>query len=258
MKRQSLNVYKMKLLGADVVSVDYGTGTLKDAVNEAMREWMNSYEDSYYCLGSVMGPHPFPTIVRDFQSVISFEMKKQILEKEGRLPDVVIACVGGGSNAIGSFYHFIDDEEVKLIGCEAAGKGINTKETAATINTGKVGIFHGMKSYFCQDNQGQISPVYSLSAGLDYPGIGPEHAYLHDIKRATYVSITDEEAVHAFEYLSKIEGIIPAIESSHALAYAMKLAPSMNKDQIIVVTLSGRGDKDCTSIARYKGEVIYE
>ena len=257
-KRQSLNVYKMKLLGADVVSVDYGTGTLKDAVNEAMREWMNSYEDSYYCLGSVMGPHPFPTIVRDFQSVISFEMKKQILEKEGRLPDVVIACVGGGSNAIGSFYHFIDDEEVKLIGCEAAGKGINTKETAATINIGKVGIFHGMKSYFCQDNQGQISPVYSLSAGLDYPGIGPEHAYLHDIKRATYVSITDEEAVHAFEYLSKIEGIIPAIESSHALAYAMKLAPSMNKDQIIVVTLSGRGDKDCASIARYKGEVIYE
>ena len=257
-KRQSLNVYKMKLLGADVVSVDYGTGTLKDAVNEAMREWMNSYDDSYYCLGSVMGPHPFPTIVRDFQSVISFEMKEQILEKEGRLPDVVIACVGGGSNAIGSFYHFIDDKEVKLIGCEAAGKGINTKETAATINTGKVGIFHGMKSYFCQDNQGQISPVYSLSAGLDYPGIGPEHAYLNDIKRATYVSITDEEAVHAFEYLSKTEGIIPAIESSHALAYAMKLAPTMNKDQIIVVTLSGRGDKDCASIARYKGEVIYE
>ena len=257
-KRQALNVYKMKLLGADVVSVDYGTGTLKDAVNEAMREWMNSYEDSYYCLGSVMGPHPFPTIVRDFQSVISFEMKTQILEKEGRLPDAVIACVGGGSNAIGSFYHFIDDKEVQLIGCEAAGKGINTKETAATINTGKVGIFHGMKSYFCQDNQGQISPVYSLSAGLDYPGIGPEHAYLNDIKRATYVSVTDEEAVNAFEYLSKTEGIIPAIESSHALAYAMKLAPTMNKDQIIVVTLSGRGDKDCAAIARYKGEVIYE
>lgn len=258
MKRQSLNVYKMRLLGADVVSVDYGTGTLKDAVNEAMREWMNSYENSYYCLGSVMGPHPFPTIVRDFQSVISLETKQQILEKEGRLPDAVIACVGGGSNAIGSFYHFIDDKEVKLIGCEAAGKGINTKETAATINTGKVGIFHGMKSYFCQDNQGQISPVYSLSAGLDYPGIGPEHAYLHDIKRATYVSITDEEAVEAFEYLSKKEGIIPAIESSHALAYAIKLAPTMNKNQIIVVTLSGRGDKDCLSIARYKGEVIYE
>lgn len=257
-KRQALNVYKMKLLGADVVSVDYGTGTLKDAVNEAMREWMNSYEDSYYCLGSVMGPHPFPTIVRDFQSVISFEMKTQILEKEGRLPDAVIACVGGGSNAIGSFYHFIDDKEVQLIGCEAAGKGINTKETAATINTGKIGIFHGMKSYFCQDNQGQILPVYSLSAGLDYPGIGPEHAYLNDIKRATYVSVTDEEAVNAFEYLSKTEGIIPAIESSHALAYAMKLAPTMNKDQIIVVTLSGRGDKDCAAIARYKGEVIYE
>ncbi|MBB5182535.1 tryptophan synthase subunit beta [Catenisphaera adipataccumulans] len=257
-ERQALNVYKMKLLGADVVPVKTGTGTLKDAVSEAMREWTNRIADTHYCLGSVMGPHPFPTIVRDFQAVISKEIKAQILEKEGRLPDAVLACVGGGSNAIGSFYNFIDDKDVRLIGCEAAGRGIDTPETAATINTGREGIFHGMKSYFCQDEFGQIAPVYSISAGLDYPGIGPEHAYLHDIGRAEYVAITDEEAVNAFEYLSRMEGIIPAIESSHALAYAMQIAPKMDKDKIIVVTLSGRGDKDCAAIARYRGEDIYE
>lgn len=256
--RQALNVYRMKLLGAEVVPVTSGTATLKDAVNEAMREWTNRIDDTHYCLGSVMGPHPFPTIVRDFQAVISKEIKEQILQKENKLPDAVIACVGGGSNAIGSFYHFIDDKEVQLIGCEAAGRGIDTFETAATVNTGKVGIFHGMKSYFCQDEYGQIAPVYSISAGLDYPGVGPEHAHLHDIGRATYVPITDDEAVNAFEYLSKMEGIIPAIESSHAVAYAMKLAPTMTKDQIIVVTLSGRGDKDCAAIARYRGEDIHE
>ena len=257
-KRQALNVYRMELLGAKVIPVTSGTATLKDAVNEAMREWINHVEDTHYCLGSVMGPHPFPKMVRDFQAIISKETKQQILEKENKLPDYVIACVGGGSNAIGSFYHFIDDKEVHLIGCEAAGRGIHTSKTAATINTGSVGIFHGMKSYFCQNEEGQIAPVYSISAGLDYPGIGPEHAYLHDIGRATYVPITDDEAVNAFEYLSKTEGIIPAIESSHALAYAMKLAPTLNKDQVIVVTLSGRGDKDCAAIARYRGENLYE
>lgn len=257
-KRQALNVYKMKLLGADVVSVTSGTATLKDAVSEAMREWTNRIDDTHYCLGSVMGPHPFPTIVRDFQSVISKEIKEQISEKEGRLPDAVIACVGGGSNAIGSFYHFIGDKSVRLIGCEAAGRGIDTFETAATINTGKLGIFHGMKSYFCQDKYGQIAPVYSISAGLDYPGIGPEHAHLHDTGRAEYVPVTDDEAVNAFEYLSKTEGIIPAIESAHAVAYAVKTAPHMDKDMIIVVTISGRGDKDCAAIARYRGEDIYE
>ena len=255
-ERQALNVYKMKLLGADVVPVTDGTGTLKDAVSQAMREWTSRIEDTHYCLGSVMGPHPFPTIVRDFQAVISKEIKEQMLEKEGRLPDAVIACVGGGSNAIGSFYHFIDDPEVQLIGCEAAGRGIDTFETAATINTGRLGIFHGMKSYFCQNEYGQIAPVYSISAGLDYPGIGPEHAYLHDIGRAQYVPVTDEEAVNAFEYMSKMEGIIPAIESSHAIAYALKLAPTMRKDQTIVITVSGRGDKDCAAIARYRGENI--
>ncbi|WP_295363303.1 tryptophan synthase subunit beta [uncultured Pseudoramibacter sp.] len=257
-KRQALNVYRMRLLGADVVPVTSGTGTLKDAVSEAMREWTSRIADTHYCLGSVMGPHPFPTIVRDFQAVISKETKAQILEKEGRLPDAVIACVGGGSNAIGSFYNFIDDKDVKLIGCEAAGRGIDTFEMAATINTGRLGIFHGMKSYFCQDKYGQIAPVYSISAGLDYPGIGPEHAHLHDIGRAQYVAITDEEAVEAFEYLSKIEGIIPAIESAHAVAYAMKIAPKMDKDQIIVVTLSGRGDKDVAAIARYRGEDLHD
>lgn len=257
-KRQALNVYRMKLLGAEVIPVTSGTATLKDAVSEAMREWSMRTDDSYYCLGSVMGPHPFPTIVRDFQSVISKEIKEQILEKEGRLPDAVIACVGGGSNAIGSFYHFIEEEGVRLIGCEAAGRGIDTIETAATINTGRLGIFHGMKSYFCQDKYGQIAPVYSISAGLDYPGVGPEHAYLHDTKRAEYVPVTDEEAVEAFEFLSKTEGIIPAIESAHAIAYAMKLAPAMDKDKIIVITVSGRGDKDCAAIARYRGEDIYE
>ena len=257
-RRQALNVYRMRLLGADVIPVKTGTATLKDAVSEAMREWTTRISDTHYCLGSVMGPHPFPTIVRDFQAVISRESRAQILEAEGRLPDAVIACVGGGSNAIGSFYHYIPDEKVRLIGCEAAGRGIDTFETAATVNTGRLGIFHGMKSYFCQDEYGQIAPVYSISAGLDYPGVGPEHAYLHDIGRAEYVPITDEEAVNAFEYLSRTEGIIPAIESAHAIAYAMKLAPSMDKDKILVVTVSGRGDKDCAAIARYRGEDIHE
>ena len=257
-ERQALNVYRMKLLGAKVVPVTSGTATLKDAVSEAMREWTSRIDDTHYCLGSCMGPHPFPTIVRDFQAVISKEIKEQMLEKEGRLPDAVLACAGGGSNAIGTFYNFIDDKEVKLIGCEAAGRGIDTYETAATINTGRLGIFHGMKSYFCQDKYGQIAPVYSISAGLDYPGIGPEHAYLHDIGRAEYVAVTDDEAVNAFEYLSKTEGIIPAIESSHAVAYAMKLAPNMDKDKIIVITLSGRGDKDVAAIARYRGEDLHE
>lgn len=256
--RQALNVYRMRLLGAQVVPVRSGTATLKDAVSEAMREWTSRISDTHYCLGSVMGPHPFPTIVRDFQAVISREIRAQILEKEGKLPDAVIACVGGGSNAMGSFYHFIEEKEVKLIGCEAAGRGIDTFETAATINTGRPGIFHGMKSYFCQDQYGQIAPVYSISAGLDYPGIGPEHAYLHDTGRAQYVPVADEEAVEAFEYLSRTEGIIPAIESAHAVAYARKIAPVMNKDQIIVITISGRGDKDCAAIARYRGEDIHE
>lgn len=257
-ERQALNVYRMRLLGAEVIPVESGTATLKDAVSEAMREWTNRIDDTHYCLGSVMGPHPFPTIVRDFQAVISQEIKEQILEAEGRLPDAVLACVGGGSNAIGTFYHFIEDTSVRLIGCEAAGRGIDTFETAATINTGKMGIFHGMKSYFCQDEFGQIAPVYSISAGLDYPGIGPEHAWLHDIGRGEYVAITDEEAVESFEYLSRMEGIIPAIESAHAVAYAKKIAPTMSKDQIIVITISGRGDKDCAAIARYRGEDIYE
>lgn len=257
-ERQALNVYKMRLLGAEVHPVDSGTGTLKDAVSETFREWTNRIDDTHYCLGSCMGPHPFPTIVRDFQAVISSEIKEQMLELEGKLPDVVIACVGGGSNAIGSFYHFINDPEVRLIGCEAAGRGIDTFETAATIATGKLGIFHGMKSYFCQDEHGQIAPVYSISAGLDYPGIGPEHAALHDAGRAEYVAITDDEAVDAFEYLSRTEGIIPAIESAHAVAYARKLAPTMSPDQTIVITLSGRGDKDCAAIARYRGEEIHE
>lgn len=256
--RQSLNVYKMRLLGAEVVPVTSGTATLKDAVSEAMREWTCRIEDTHYCLGSVMGPHPFPVIVRDFQAVISQEIKEQMLEKEGRLPDIVMACVGGGSNAIGAFYHFIEHPEVRLIGCEAAGRGIDTLDTAATIATGKLGIFHGMKSYFCQDEYGQIAPVYSISAGLDYPGIGPEHANLHDQKRAEYVAITDEEAVNAFELLSKTEGIIPAIESAHALAHAIKIAPTLDKDKIIVVNLSGRGDKDCAAIARYRGEDIHD
>ena len=252
-RRQALNVYRMKLLGAEVIAVKSGTATLKDAVSEAFREWTRRIADTHYCLGSVMGPHPFPTIVRDFQAVISKEIKSQILAKENRLPDYVIACVGGGSNAMGSFWHFIDDKDVKLIGCEAAGRGVDTFETAATITTGRAGIFHGMKSYFCQDEFGGIAPVYSISAGLDYPGIGSEHAYLNDAKRAEYVPITDEEAVAAFEYLSKTEGIIPAIESAHAVAYAQKIAPTLPKDKIIVITLSGRGDKDCASVAKYRG-----
>ena len=256
--RQALNVYRMRLLGAKVVPVTTGTATLKDAVSEAIQEWTSRIDDTHYCLGSVMGPHPFPMIVRDFQAVISKEIRQQILEKEGRLPDAVIACVGGGSNAIGSFYHFLDDKDVALIGCEAAGRGIDGFETAATINTGRVGIFHGMKSYFCQDAYGQIAPVYSISAGLDYPGIGPEHANLHDIGRALYVPVTDEEAVCAFEYLAKTEGIIPAIESAHAVAHAMKIAPDMSRDQILVITISGRGDKDCAAIARYRGEDLHE
>ena len=256
--RQALNVYRMRLLGAEVIPVKSGTATLKDAVSEAMREWTTRVADTHYCLGSVMGPHPFPTIVRDFQAVISREARQQILEKEGRLPDAVLACVGGGSNAIGSFYHFIPDKGVRLIGCEAAGRGVDTFETAATITTGRVGIFHGMKSYFCQDKYGQIAPVYSISAGLDYPGIGPEHANLHDSGRAEYVAITDDEAVNAFEYLSKMEGIIPAIESAHAVAYALKIVPEMNKNQIVIITISGRGDKDCAAIARYRGEEIHE
>ena len=256
--RQALNVYWMRLLGAQVIPVKTGTATLKDAVSEAMREWTVRTSDTHYCLGSVMGSHPFPTIVRDFQSVISREIRQQLLEKEGRLPDAVIACVGGGSNAMGSYYHFIEDREVELIGCEAAGRGIDTFETAATIATGKPGIFHGMKSYFCQDEYGQIAPVYSISAGLDYPGIGPEHAWLHDTGRAQYAAVTDEEAVNAFEYLSRTEGIIPAIESAHAVAHAMKIAPQYSRDKILVITISGRGDKDCAAIARYRGEDIHE
>ncbi len=256
--RQALNVYRMELLGAKVHPVESGTQTLKDAVNETMREWTRRIDDTHYVIGSVMGPHPFPMMVRDFQSVIGREIKEQMMEAEGRLPDVVMACVGGGSNAMGAFYEFIPDKEVRLIGCEAAGRGVNTAKTAATIATGKTGIFHGMKSYFCQDEYGQIAPVYSISAGLDYPGIGPEHANLYDTGRAEYVPVTDDEAVDAFEYLSRIEGIIPAIESSHALAYARKLAPTMEKDKILVVNVSGRGDKDVAAIARYRGIDIHE
>ena len=257
-ERQALNCYRMELLGAKVHPVETGTKTLKDAVNEAMREWVSRMDDTLYVLGSVMGPHPFPTIVRDFQSVISKEAREQILEKEGRLPNAVVACVGGGSNAIGMFYHFINDTEVKLIGCEAAGKGVDTKETAATMATGTLGVFHGMKSYFCQNEYGQIAPVYSISAGLDYPGVGPEHANLKDTGRAQYVAITDDEAVNAFEYIAKTEGIICAIESAHAVAHVMKLAPQMKKDVIIICCLSGRVDKDVAAIARYRGKEIYE
>lgn len=256
--RQALNVFRMELLGAKVHPVTSGTMTLKDAVNETMREWASRVHDTHYVLGSVMGPHPFPMIVRDFQSVISKEAREQILETEGKLPSAVLACVGGGSNAMGMFYNFINDKDVKLIGCEAAGHGVDTDMNAATIANGTLGIFHGMKSYFCQDEYGQIAPVYSISAGLDYPGIGPEHAYLNDIKRATYVPVTDDEAVEAFEYLAKTEGIICAIESAHAVAYAKKLAPTMGKDEIIIICLSGRGDKDVAAIARYRGVEIFE
>ena len=257
-ERQALNVYRMELLGAKVHPVTSGTMTLKDAVNETMREWTNRVYDTHYVLGSVMGPHPFPMIVRDFQSVISKEARAQILEKEGKLPAAVVACVGGGSNAMGAFYNFIPDEGVRLIGCEAAGKGIDTDKHAATIAKGTLGVFHGMKSYFCQDENGQIAPVYSISAGLDYPGIGPEHAYLHDTGRAEYVPITDDEAVDAFEYLARTEGIICAIESAHAVAQARKIAGSMSKDQSIIICLSGRGDKDVAAIARYRGVDIHE
>ena len=256
--RQALNVYRMELLGAKVHPVTTGTMTLKDAVNEAMREWVNRVDDTLYVLGSVMGPHPFPMIVRDFQSVISKEAREQILEKEGKLPTAVLACVGGGSNAMGMFYNFINDKDVRLIGCEAACRGIHTGETAATISTGSLGVFHGMKSYFCQNEYGQIAPVYSISAGLDYPGVGPEHAYLHDIGRAEYVPVTDDEAVEAFEYIAKTEGIICAIESAHAVAHLMKLAPTMSKDDIIICCLSGRGDKDVAAIARYRGVDLHE
>jgi tryptophan synthase beta chain len=257
-ERQALNVYRMELLGAKVHAVTSGTMTLKDAVNETMREWAGRVHDTHYVLGSVMGPHPFPTIVRDFQAVISREARAQILELSGKLPDVVMACVGGGSNAIGMFYNFIGDETVKLIGCEAAGEGVTTPKNAATIANGEVGVFHGMKSYFCQDEYGQIAPVYSISAGLDYPGIGPEHAHLHKTGRAQYVPVTDEEAVEAFEYLSVTEGIIPAVESAHAVAHARKIAPEMSKGESIIICLSGRGDKDVASIARYRGKEITE
>jgi len=256
--RQALNVYRMELLGAKVHAVTTGTMTLKDAVNDAMREWSNRVSDTHYCLGSVMGPHPFPMMVRDFQSVISKEARAQILEAEGRLPAAVVACVGGGSNAIGMFYNFIEDKDVKLIGCEAAGKGVDTDKHAATITKGSLGIFHGMKSIFCQNEYGQIAPVYSISAGLDYPGIGPEHAYLHDIGRASYVPVTDNEAVEAFEYLSRIEGIIPAIESAHAIAQVRKIAKDYSPDQSIIVCVSGRGDKDVAAIARYRGVDIHD
>ena len=257
-KRQALNVFRMKLLGAKVNAVTTGSRVLKDAVNAAMKEWANRMDDTLYVLGSVMGPHPFPMIVRDFQKVISKEIKEQVNKLEGRNPDMVIACVGGGSNAMGAFYEFIPDKEVKLVGCEAAGKGVDTALTAATINTGRTGIFHGMKSLFCQDNYGQIAPVYSISAGLDYPGIGPEHANLYASGRAKYVPITDDEAVNAFMYLSKEEGIIPAIESAHAVAYAMKVAPTMKPDEIIVINISGRGDKDVAQVARYLGEDLHD
>lgn len=257
-KRQSLNVYRMNLLGASVVPVEDGTATLKDAINEAMRDWCTNISTTFYCIGSVMGPHPYPEMVRDFQKIISEEVKEQLMEKEGRLPDCVVACVGGGSNAMGSFYDFIEDKSVRLVGAEAAGKGIDTKLHAATLAKGSLGIFHGMKSIFLQNEFGQIDPVYSISAGLDYPGIGPEHAYLWETKRADYVDITDEEAVQAFEYLSRTEGIIPAIESSHAVAAALKIAPTMGKDQIMVITISGRGDKDVYSIAKYRGADVTE
>ncbi|MDY3845116.1 MAG: tryptophan synthase subunit beta [Ruminococcus sp.] len=257
-ERQALNVYRMKLLGAKVNAVTSGTMTLKDAVNEAMREWVSRVEDTHYVLGSVMGPHPFPMIVRDFQSVISKEARQQILDKEGKLPSAVVACVGGGSNAMGMFYNFIQDKDIELIGCEAAGLGVNTEKNAATIANGSLGIFHGMKSYFCQNDEGQIAPVYSISAGLDYPGIGPEHANLHDTGRAEYVPVTDEEAVAAFEYLARTEGIICAIESAHAVAHVMKIAKNYSRDDIIIICLSGRGDKDVAAIARYRGEKLYE
>ena len=257
-ERQALNVFRMELLGAKVHPVTSGTMTLKDAVNEAFREWTTRIDDTYFVMGSVMGPHPFPTIVRDFQSVIGKEVRAQLLEREGRLPDALLACVGGGSNAMGLFYDFIGEPSVELVGCEAAGRGVDHPENAATIANGTLGIFHGMKSYFCQDNYGQIAPVYSISAGLDYPGIGPEHAYLHDTRRARYVPVTDNEAVQAFEYLSRTEGIIPAVESAHAVAYAMRYAPTLSKDKVLVINLSGRGDKDVAAIARYKGVNIHE
>ena len=257
-ERQSLNAYRMELLGAKVVAVESGTRTLKDAINEAMRDWATNIETTFYCIGSVMGPHPYPAMVRDFQKIIGEETRKQMQEKEGKLPDCVVACVGGGSNAMGAFYDFIKEESVRLVGAEAAGKGVDTDKHAATMAKGTKGIFHGMKSYFLQNEEGQIDPVYSISAGLDYPGVGPEHAYLREIGRAEYVSITDEQAVRAFEYLSRMEGIIPAIESSHAVAAAMEIAPKMSKDETMVICLSGRGDKDVYQVARYRGVELDE
>ena len=257
-RRQSLNVYRMNLLGAKVNAVDSGTATLKDAINEAMRDWCSNIATTFYCIGSVMGPHPYPAMVREFQKIISEEIKSQLAEREGRLPDCIVACVGGGSNAMGAFYNFIEDKSVRLVGAEAGGLGIDTEKHAASMAKGTLGIFHGMKSIFLQNEYGQIDPVYSISAGLDYPGVGPEHAYLRETGRAEYIPITDEEAVCAFEYLSKTEGIIPAIESSHAVAAALKIAPTMSKDQILVINLSGRGDKDVYSIARYRGVDVVE
>lgn len=257
-ERQALNVYRMELLGAKVHPVTSGTGVLKDAVNETLREWTNRVEDTHYVIGTVMGPHPYPKMVCDFQSVIGREVRSQMMEAEGRVPDCLVACVGGGSNAIGLFHEFVDDPGVRMIGCEAGGKGVETGQHAATMTKGTTGIFHGMKSLFCQDAYGQIAPVYSISAGLDYPGIGPEHAYLKSIERAEYVPINDDQAVSAFEYLSRTEGIIPAIESAHAVAYARELAPTMSKDDIMVINLSGRGDKDVAAIARYRGRDLHE
>ena len=257
-ERQSLNAYRMELLGAKVVAVQSGTRTLKDAINEAMRDWATNIETTFYCIGSVMGPHPYPTMVRDFQKIIGEETKRQMQEKEGKLPDCVIACVGGGSNAMGAFYDFVKDKKVRLVGAEAAGRGVHTIQHAATIARGSKGIFHGMKSLFLQNEEGQIDEVYSISAGLDYPGIGPEHAHLHDIGRAEYLSITDEQAVCAFEYLTRMEGIIPAIESAHAVAAAMEIVPNMKKDESVVICLSGRGDKDVFQAARYRGVKLDE
>ena len=257
-ERQSLNAYRMELLGAKVVAVESGTRTLKDAINEAMRDWATNIETTFYCIGSDMGPHPYPAMVRDFQKIIGEETRKQMQKKEGKLPDCVVACVGGGSNAMGAFYDFIKEESVRLVGAEAAGKGVDTDKHAATMAKGTKGIFHGMKSYFLQNEEGQIDPVYSISAGLDYPGVGPEHAYLREIGRAEYVSITDEQAVRAFEYLSRLEGIIPAIESSHAVAGAMEIAPKMSQDETMVICLSGRGDKDVYQVARYRGVELDE
>jgi len=256
MERQRLNVFRMRLLDAEVHKVESGSKTLKDAINEALRDWVTNVQTTYYLIGSVVGPHPYPMIVRDFQSVIGYELKEQIMQKEGRLPDALVACVGGGSNAIGTFYPFIDDETVKMIGVEAAGRGIESGKHAASLCAGSEGVLHGMQTYLLQDEHGQIQITHSISAGLDYPGVGPEHTFLKTIERAQYAVATDKEAVDAFLELSKTEGIIPALEPSHALAYVMKLAQAMEKDEIVVVTLSGRGDKDVEVVAEYLGVKI--